>query len=186
MSEYHPRHHAAAAIAGIDHSYYESYTDLLSALHSLAAGAKTGELFLGYNAPPLHFCSGRLPAPQTLREQDATRNSSHHDEATLSHSPSPAAPQPSSVRFSAQPSFAAAADPDTSHPHPDVPSSLNVPSTSAPLPAGPSYPPPYVGPLPTVPRNIRVSNKNKTYCYVVWVSRRPGIYYTWYVLSLTL
>lgn len=184
-----PRRHAAAAIVGANHAYYESYIDLLSALRSLAAGAKTGDLFLGYNTP-LHVSSARLPAPQTLREQeaanDATHGLSHHDEAVLSRSPSPATPQPESVRFSAQPSLAFAVNPDTSHSHPSAPSPLNSASTSASPSTGPSYPRPYIGPLPTVPWNMRVSNKNKTYCYVVWIGRRPGIYFTWYVLSLTL
>lgn len=45
-----------------------------------------------------------------------------------------------------------------------------------------TYPAPYQAPLPTVPRNFRVSKKNKNFCYAVWVGRRPGIYYTWYIL----
>lgn len=64
------RCHASAAIVGLDHAYYERFPDLLSALRALAAGAKTGELMLGYNAPPTHHSSGRIPAPQVLREQE--------------------------------------------------------------------------------------------------------------------
>ncbi|EIM79865.1 uncharacterized protein STEHIDRAFT_163419 [Stereum hirsutum FP-91666 SS1] len=54
--------------------------------------------------------------------------------------------------------------------------SITVQATSG---VGITYPAPFEGPLPTVPRKIRVSKKNKHYCYAVCIGRRPGLYYTW-------
>lgn len=181
------RRHAVAAITGLDHAYYESYSDLLlSALRGLAAGAKNGELVLGYNAPPLHFSHSRLPAPQVLRECEAAQASAGKSPLhSCRHSYSL---QPSFAQVETQ-HFPPSVMNDAQFPLPDSdsspsPSSANgqTPHPSAPAESAPSFPPPHIGPMPVVPRRIRVSANNKTYCYAVCIGRRPGVYFTWSVL----
>lgn len=166
-----------AAIAGLDHAYYERFPDLLSALRSLAAGAKTGELILGYNAPSLHFSSSRerevvLPTPTQSPLHDRSRTSTIGQSA----SQTPTQRRPASAMNSTRlPNPASLRSPSLSSSNPPTPNTWAPPAIAP-------HPPLYIGPMPTVPRSVRVSVRNRVYCYVVVVGRRPGIYYTWCVL----
>ncbi|EIM80058.1 uncharacterized protein STEHIDRAFT_115953 [Stereum hirsutum FP-91666 SS1] len=69
----------------------------------------------------------------------------------------------------------------STHSTPPAPQQAKPASASSPAaPICRSYPDPYIGPgRDQFNRDHGVSRKNKQKCYVVFIGRRPGIYFTW-------
>lgn len=179
----------------------------------MEAAAKTGELALGYDASPLHP-SGVLPVsnPGTPAPSSPAASVSplpRHLQRpppelaihSSSYSPFPLSPtSPSSYiervvscpkaskphdKPAAKPSPSSNATPELAS-DPVRPSPSSAPIVTQISSTTPMYPEPFIGPLPSVPRHLRVGKRNRYECYVVWKGLRPGIYYTWYVSLVCL